>query len=88
MAETNKTPTVQTQSTDKTMLIVVIVFGSIIALLLAYIAIRVTIGPRHPQLKSQIQQRQQLQRGVRLNNQSLNQSQSDPMNFDEETNLN
>lgn len=88
MADTNKSPTVQAQPNDKTMLIVVIVFGSIITLLVAYIAIRVTIGPRHPQLKGQIQQRQQLQRGVRLNDQPLNQGQPDPMNFNEESNLN
>lgn len=87
MAETTKPQITQTAQNDKLTLILVIVFGSIITLLLAYIAVRVTIGPRHPQQRGQVQQRQQ-QRSIRLNSQQLNQGQPDPMNFDEETNLN
>lgn len=89
MAETNKPKTAQVQSTDKTMLVVVIVFGSVITLLLTYIALRVSVvGPRHPQLNGQMQQRLQQQGGVRLNQQPIDNSQSDPMNFNEEMNLN
>lgn len=80
MAEPTKT---QPISNDKLTLILVIVFGSISVLLLAYIALRVTVGPRH-QLKGQIQQ----QRGLRLNPQSIDQPRLDPMTFDEEMNLN
>ncbi len=89
MPQTTKTEEPVAQNNAKLTLILVIVFGSVSVLLLAYIALRVTIGPHNTNIRPggqpQLQQRYNRFQG---NQPNVNQNNADPMDFNEEMNLN